>query len=105
MPDIIAITKFQELCIDLFFSRLEPVHTYTTDSPSSDVLTLHTFLGSAGEDTTYYILNPNYRGNIAMNTGTNTIATVLSSLITVLSAGPAVSLYGSPIKSPTTAIA
>ena len=46
-----------------------------------------------------------YRGNIAMNTGTNTIATVLSSLITVLSAGPAVSLYGSPIRSPTTAIA
>jgi hypothetical protein len=63
------------------------------------------FLRSAGEDPTYYILNPNYRGNIAMNTGTNTIATVLSSLITVLSAGPAVSLYGSPIRSPTTAIA
>jgi len=33
-----------------------------------------------------------YSANIAINTGTNTIATVLSNLMTVFSAGPAVSL-------------
>ena len=34
-----------------------------------------------------------YNTTIAKNTGTKTIAIVLSSLITVFSAGPAVSLY------------
>jgi hypothetical protein len=68
-----------------------------------DVPTIPSFAHQEG--TLRYILNSHYSGNIAMNTGTNTIATVLSSLITVLSAGPAVSLYGSPIRSPTTAIA
>ena len=44
-----------------------------------------------------------YNAIIATNTETKTIDTVLSNFITVFSAGPAVSLYGSPIISPTIA--
>ena len=53
-------------------------------------LALNSIYGNVDTAACVYVFGQS--ASIAMNTGTNTIATVFKSLMTVLSAGPAVSL-------------